>query len=129
SAQAVQDAFNLPDSTRIISLTNGFDEDDFAKTPAQVPPADADTLRIVHTGLFHCELAEIWDKLLAKRGVINQFKYPRRPINLWTRTPGYLLQAMQRATKKYELVLVGELTAADKSMLEGALSPDQIKIL
>jgi len=129
SAAAVRDSFNLPDSTRIISLTNGFDEDDFAKTAAQVLPADADTLRIVHTGLFHCEWASIWDDLLAKRGLINKFKYPRRAINLWTRTPRYLLEAMQRATGKFELVLVGELTPADKSMLEDSPLRDRIKIL
>lgn len=129
SALAVRNSFDLPDSTRIISLTNGFDEDDFAKTTAQVPAADSDTLRIVHTGLFHCEWAAIWDDLLAKKGLINNLKYPRRPINLWTRTPRYLLEAMQRATGKFELVLVGELSPADKSMLENSPLRDRIKIL
>ena len=129
AAQTVRNTFNLPDSTRIISLTNGFDEDDFATTTAQVPQADPDTLRIVHTGLFHCEWAEIWDDIRAPRGLISRFKHPRRQINLWTRTPGYLLDAMQRATGKFELVLVGELTPADKLMLENCPVRDQIKIL
>ena len=129
SAQAVRNQFNLPESIRIISLTNGFDEDDFATTSAQVPPAYPDTLRIVHTGLFHCEWAQIWDNLLAKKGLINHFKHPRRPINLWTRTPRYLLEAMQRAAGKFELVLVGELTPADKAMLENSPIRDRIKIL
>jgi len=129
SAQAVRNTFNLPDSTRIISLTNGFDEDDFTTTSAQVPAADPDTLRIVHTGLFHSEWAQIWDDLLAHRGLINKIKHPRRPINLWTRTPDYLLDAMQRATGKFELVLVGELTPADKLMLESSPIRDKIKNL
>jgi glycosyltransferase involved in cell wall biosynthesis len=129
AAAAVRNSFNLPDSTRIISLTNGFDEDDFTRTTAQVPQADPDTLRIVHTGLFHCEWAQIWDDLLARKGLINHFKYPRRPINLWTRTPRYLLEAIGRASGKFELVLVGELTPADKSMLESSPHGDRIKIL
>lgn len=129
SAAAVRDTFNLSDSTRIISLTNGFDEDDFATTSTKVPQANPDTLRIVHTGLFHCEWATIWDNLLAKKGPINHLKYSRRPINLWTRTPRYLLDAMQRANGKFELILVGELTPADKSMLENSPMRDHIKIL
>ncbi len=129
SAAAVRDTFNLPDSIRIISLTNGFDEDDFTTTSAPIPQSDPDTLRIVHTGLFHCEWAKIWDELRRPHGLISRFKYPRRPINLWTRTPRYLLEAMQRATGKFELVLVGELTPADKSMLENSPIRDRIKIL
>jgi glycosyltransferase involved in cell wall biosynthesis len=36
---------------------------------------------------------------------------------------------MQRATGKFELVLVGELTPADKAMLENSPIRDQIKLL
>ncbi len=129
SALAVRNTFNLPRQTRIISLTNGFDEADFSTTSAPVPPAEPNTLRIVHTGLFHAEWAQIWDDLLAKKGLINKIKHPRRPINLWTRTPRYLLQAMQRAAGKFELILVGELTPADKQMLESSPLRPQIKIL
>jgi glycosyltransferase involved in cell wall biosynthesis len=129
AARDIKAAFNLPDSTRIISLTNGFDPDDFTQTTANVPPAAEDTLRIVHTGLFHAEWAQIWDDLLARRGAKNKFKHARRPINLWTRTPRYLLDAIAKVPAKIELILVGELTPADKSMLESSPLRSQIKIL
>jgi glycosyltransferase involved in cell wall biosynthesis len=129
SARAIRAAFNLSADTRIVSLTNGFDEDDFSHTSAQVPPASDDTLRIVHTGLFHAEWAQIWDDLLAHKGLKNKLKYARRPINLWTRTPRYLLEAIAKVPAKIELVLVGELTAADKQMLETSPLRPQIKIL
>jgi glycosyltransferase involved in cell wall biosynthesis len=131
SAQAVRNAFNLPSTTRIISLTNGFDEADFTSTSTRVPAAEPNTLRIVHTGLFHAEWAQIWDNLLARKGLVNKFKHPRRPINLWTRTPHYLLEAMRRVRSKtkIELILVGELTPADKHMLESSPLREQIKIL
>src|SRR5204863_3054823 len=122
-------SFNLHQSAKIISLTNGFDEDDFSTTSAKVPAADPDTLRIVHTGLFHCEWAQIWDSVLARKGLINQFKFSRRPINLWTRTPRYLLEAMQRSSAKTELVLVGELTPADKELVEQSPIKERVKIL
>jgi glycosyltransferase involved in cell wall biosynthesis len=129
AALAVREALKLPASTNIISLTNAFDEDDFTHTRVHVPPADDDTLRIVHTGLFHCEWAQIWEDLFARRGLVNKFKRARRPINLWTRTPRYLLEAMAKVLAKIELVLVGELTAADQQLLESSPLRPQIKIL
>src|SRR5260221_10225034 len=75
--------------------------------------------------MFHTELARYWDDLRDRRGLMNKLKYARHPINLWTRTPRYLLQAMERAiaggevsADKLELVLVGELSAADRALVE-----------
>jgi glycosyltransferase involved in cell wall biosynthesis len=121
-------------SSKVIAITNGYDAPDF-DVPAQ-PAAPADVLRIVHTGMFHTELAYVWDDVLAGRGLMNRLKYPRRPINLWTRTPRYLLEAMGRAVGrgdipagKMELVLLGELTHADRSLVERSPAARMVKML
>jgi hypothetical protein len=121
-------------TARIISITNGYDEEDFGKGAPQHAPADV--LRIVHTGMFHSELAEVWDKMYAGDGVLNKLKYPRRPINLWTRTPKYLLAAMEQVTQsgeigkdKIELVLVGEVSAVDERMVRSSPMAANVKLL
>jgi len=124
SAEAAAKAFPLAPGGRMIHLTNGFDPEDFSRG-AVVPPAAPGVLRIVHTGMFHSELARVWDDLYARRGWMNKLKSARRPINLWSRTPRYLAEAMGRAVGsgaipagKVELVLVGELTASDRELIE-----------
>ena len=56
-------AFAMPAPPRIISITNGYDAQDFGH--GQIRPAAADVLRIVHNGMFHCELANVWDNVYA----------------------------------------------------------------
>ena len=119
---------------RIISITNGYDAEDFGRNAVQ--PSPPDVLRIVHTGMFHAELAEIWDKVFSGEGLLNKLKYPRRPINLWTRTPRYLLAAMERIVEsgaipkeKLELVLVGEISRCDQEMIEQSPMAENVKVL
>ena len=120
--------------SKVIAITNGYDASDFGHV-AQAPAAP-DVLRIVHTGMFHSELAEVWDDVLAGRGMMNKVKYPRRPINLWTRTPRYLLAAMQLALSrgqippgKIELVLVGELSERDREMTTRSPVSSMVRML
>ena len=122
--------------SKVIAITNGYDGADFAESPHPQPPPPRDVLRIVHTGMFHSDLAEVWDDVLAGRGFMNRLKYPRRPINLWTRTPRYLLEAMERAVKqgdipadKIELVLVGEITDYDRDLIGKSPVAKMVKIL
>jgi glycosyltransferase involved in cell wall biosynthesis len=122
--------------SKVIAITNGYDGADFTENLHPQAAAPRDTLRIVHTGMFHSDLAEVWDDVLADRGFMNRLKYPRRPINLWTRTPKYLLQAMEAAVKggaipdgKVELVLVGEITDYDKALIEKSPVARMVKIL
>jgi glycosyltransferase involved in cell wall biosynthesis len=111
-----------------VAITNGYDAADFGH--GAIPPAAADSLRIVHTGMFHAELAGVWDALLARRGVMNKIKHARRPINLWTRTPRYLLEAIARVPElKVELVLVGELSPQDRAMIEASPVRDRVRML
>ena len=118
---------------RVISITNGYDAEDFGKSQPQYAPQDV--LRIVHTGMFHSELAEVWDKLYGGDGFLNRLKYPRRPINLWTRTPRYLLAAMEKVVKsgaiakdKLELVLVGEVSREDERLISGSPMAANVKL-
>ncbi|HEY7120696.1 MAG TPA: hypothetical protein VH475_29195 [Tepidisphaeraceae bacterium] len=122
--------------SKVIAITNGFDSSDFGQTTHAQGSAPRDVLRIVHTGMFHSELAEVWDDVLAGRGFMNKLKYPRRPINLWTRTPRYLLEAMELAIKrgeipdgKLELVLVGELTDEDREMVNRSGVAKMVRLL
>jgi glycosyltransferase involved in cell wall biosynthesis len=119
---------------RVISITNGYDKEDFDKSTPRF--AASDVLRIVHTGMFHAELAEVWDRMNAGKGFLNKLKYPRRPINLWTRTPRYLLEAMGKmvesgmiARDKIELVLVGEISDEDKAMIDASPMSGCVKAL
>ena len=119
---------------RVISITNGYDQEDFGKSVPE--KAAEDVLRIVHTGMFHSELAVIWDKVYAGDGFLNRLKYPRRPINLWTRTPRYVLAAMEKLIKsgsiprdKLELVLVGEISANDRRIIEESPLAGNVKML
>jgi len=141
AAAAVQEEFARADAGcgpavtgRIISITNGYDAEDFGKGTNK--HADADALRIVHTGTFHSELAEVWDKVFAGKGLLHKLKYPRRPINLWTRTPRYLLAAMEKAVTsgaipadKLELVLVGEVSAEDNRLIQQSPMAGNVKLL
>ncbi|MGE5607863.1 MAG: glycosyltransferase, partial [Bacillota bacterium] len=136
AAVAVKAAFGLS-TTRVVTLTNGFDPEDFlAADRPTVPPAAADVLRIVHVGIFHTDLAPVWDDVLGARGWRNRLKHPRRPINLWTRTPRYLLAAMEQLTaesrfspQKLELVLVGEQSAGDEALIASSPLRQQVRAL
>ncbi len=134
SKRAAEESFRFRPETKVISLTNGFDADDFGHST--IDPAPPDVLRIVHTGMFHSEMAKTWDDLYAGKGLINKLKCPRRPINLWTRTPRYLLAAMQKAVStgqipegKLELVLVGEVTENDRQMVESSPAARMSRLL
>jgi glycosyltransferase involved in cell wall biosynthesis len=120
--------------SKVIAITNGYDASDFGR--GNLAPAPPDVLRIVHTGMFHSELAEVWDDLEAGRGMMNKLKCARRPINLWTRTPRYLLEAMEQAIArgdipdgKLELVLVGEISAHDRDMVERSPVAKMVRLL
>ncbi len=132
SAKAIGEAFDLPG--KIIAITNGYDAADFGHGTVAASPGDV--LRIVHTGMFHSELAEVWDDLQAGKGIMNKLKCARRPINLWTRTPRYLLQAMEQVIKcgaigrdKIELVLVGEVSERDRRIVEASPVAGCVKLL
>jgi glycosyltransferase involved in cell wall biosynthesis len=68
--------------------------------------------------------------------MLQKLKYPRRPINLWTRTPRYLLAAMEQAVTsgaipadKLELVLVGEVSAEDNRLIQQSPMAGNVKLL
>lgn len=135
AADAVRRTFDLPPSMRLTHLTNGFDADDFLRAAPIDPPAP-DVLRIVHTGMFHSELAQVWDDLYCGRGLPSRLKFPRRPINLWTRTPCYLLAAIDKLIRggaiksnQIELVLVGELSAGDRALIQASSVKDRVRML
>jgi glycosyltransferase involved in cell wall biosynthesis len=127
-------AFNMRALPRIIALTNGYDIEDLERATPQ--PGPSDVLRIVHTGMFHSDLAGVWDRLFSRSGLLNRLKYSRRPINLWTRTPRYLLQAIDilikrgsLAAKNIELVLVGEVSREDVGLIHASPVAKCVRVL
>jgi hypothetical protein len=132
SAEGVRQTFKQA-AEKVVAITNGYDAADFGNAPQ---PAPRDVLRIVHTGMFHTELVRYWDDLLAGRGMMNKLKHGPRPINLWTRTPRYLLEAMELlirrgdiAAEKLELVLVGEVSKEDRALVEKSAVASSVKML
>jgi glycosyltransferase involved in cell wall biosynthesis len=119
---------------RIISITNGYDAEDLEKGKPE--PAPVDVLRMVHTGMFHSDLAGLWDKVFAREGFLTRLKYVRRPINLWTRTPRYLLEAMDLLVTRgkiparcLELVLVGDVSREDVGLINSSPVSKSVKLL
>jgi glycosyltransferase involved in cell wall biosynthesis len=132
SAEGVRRTFKQA-ADKVVAITNGYDAADFGNPPQ---PGPADVLRIVHTGMFHTELVRYWEDLLAGRGMMNKLKHAPRPINLWTRTPRYLLEAMELlirrgdiAADKLELVLVGEVSADDRRLVEKSAVASSVRML
>ncbi|MEZ5402658.1 MAG: glycosyltransferase [Bryobacteraceae bacterium] len=99
---------------RIISIPNGFDDEDFS---GPVPATSADTFRIVHAGALHTDLA-----MRTRRRSLPALLGGTEPnVNFLTRTHVYLLRALERwfrdcpeARGVCEVILAGETTAADR---------------
>ena len=78
----------------------------------------------------------MWDKFFAGEGFFSRLKYARRPINLWTRTPRYLLEAMDLLitrgkipAKGIELVLVGDVSREDAGLINSSPVSKSVKLL
>jgi glycosyltransferase involved in cell wall biosynthesis len=129
SANAAKKAFKLS-AHKVVSITNGFDGEDFDPARmAPVPSAPSDVLRIVHTGMFHSELAKIWDQVNAGGGLGGVVKNPPPPKKIWPLAMEQLIKEAAIPADKLELVLVGELTDGDKALIEASPIKSSVKML
>ncbi|MBR3075706.1 MAG: glycosyltransferase family 4 protein [Bacteroidales bacterium] len=88
----VREDFQARTKTPVVLITNGYDEDDFASEPAELP---ADRFTIVHTGLFASDgnPLVLWDVLARKCASDSNFKAQLR-ICLAGKTDPEVLEAI-----------------------------------
>jgi glycosyltransferase involved in cell wall biosynthesis len=118
AALAVRSSFpELADRT--ISITNGFDLDDFLGEP---PDRKDPRFRIVHTGSLHVTLGDAHRR---RRWLRRWTGGERVSVDIMTRSHVYLLRALERWRAQFpdeadraELVLAGEVSAADRAAVE-----------
>jgi glycosyltransferase involved in cell wall biosynthesis len=128
AARALREAF--PElAERTLSLTNGFDAEDFAG-PA---PARSDgSFRIVHTGSLHVELGLATKRRSGLRRVIGG---ERVPVDILARSHVHLLRALERwrqeqpqEAESCRLELVGKLSAADRETVARSAVADLVEL-
>jgi glycosyltransferase involved in cell wall biosynthesis len=118
SSRALQDAFPSLRQSRIVSITNGFDRDDFSRPPSQ----RTDTkFRIVHAGYLHTDTGSD----LRKGWRYRMLGGATRGVDILTRSHVFLLQAAERwcalnpaALDDLEILLVGASTLEDRAVAE-----------
>jgi len=128
AAVALRQAF--PElSERTIAITNGFDAEDFLGTP---PRICGDGFRIVHTGALHVALGSANQR---RRRLRRWIGGERVEVDILTRSHVYLLRAVSRWRRDFpgevgrtELVLAGDLSAADRAVVEGSDVADLVRL-
>jgi glycosyltransferase involved in cell wall biosynthesis len=108
-------------SDRVVTITNGYDAQDFEGT---APETDSKIFRIVHTGHLHTRLGSRHRKT---RWIRRALGGERVPINLLTRSHIFLLRALEAWKTQeptiqgcVELVLAGALTQADRAAVDAS---------
>ena len=109
------DAFPELRASVVVSIPNGFDENDFQAAP---PSRRSDKFRIVHTGYLHTERGRETSRLRRALGGL-----PVPEVDYLTRSHVYLLEAIDRLVAEkpeleaiIELHLVGETSASDREV-------------
>ena len=105
---------------RAVSITNGYDADDFLVAPA--PRPDTGTFRIVHTGDLHTALGLEHRRSMAVRRLLGG---SLGRVDVLTRSHLFLLAALDELRGRrpdldgrFELHLVGDLTPEDVAAIE-----------
>lgn len=122
AARRVLERFPALRGKPLVTITNGFDADDFE---GPVPSRADGCFRIVHTGYLHTELGRQVRSRGAIRGALSRAGAPQ--VDILTRSHVYLLEALRRvvaddpsAATTVELHLAGVLSSSDREASEGA---------
>ena len=121
SARRVKEALPRLRSSKVVSLTNGYDASDFA---GEVAPIGGGTFNIVHSGYFHAESG------LVERARQRQYRLLGRTVPGVERLPRshyYLLQALEQWLKEAPEVAdsirvhcVGVLSKSDQALIDNS---------
>lgn len=121
AAKAVQEALAPLRSRPVLALPVGYDEADFA---GPEPVRSDAVFRIVHTGSLHTALGLAHQRSERARRLLGGG--PDRPVDVLTRSPVYLRQAIDLVRernphlgRRIELHLAGPITDADRQALDG----------
>ncbi|MCK1542459.1 glycosyltransferase [Bradyrhizobium sp. 160] len=116
-------------SKRAVTITNGFDADDFARPPS---PKLQGQFRIVHTGHLHSELGARHRRNRLVRRLLGGH---RLPVDVETRSHIYLLAALARwrsetpdMSRHVRLVLAGPMTPSDRLIVERSGVSDLVEM-
>jgi len=129
---AAKAAFPDIEPVKFISITNGWDAEDFKRfSYPTIFHNSTDPMKLVHTGVFHTRSAQsfvqsgdvniksIWKKLK------NAVKYSPGDCNMLTRTPYYLFEAISILLKQHKIskhdlriIFAGECTPNDLALAE-----------
>ena len=128
AARALREAF--PElAPRTLSLTNGFDAEDFS---GPAPPRSDANFRIVHTGSLHVELGLANRR---RRGLRRFVGGERVPVDILARSHVHLLRALElwRQEQPEEagssrLELVGKLSPADRETVARSAVADLVEL-
>ena len=114
---------------RVVTITNGFDADDFA---GPAPPKPQHEFRIVHTGHLHSELGARHRRNQLVRRLLGG---NRLPVDVETRSHIYLLAALARwrsespeMSRNVRLVLAGPMTPSDLRVVERSGVSDLVEM-
>ena len=118
AANRVLDAFPELRSRTVVSITNGFDADDFTGEPS---PRTDGVFRIVHSGYLHTDIGLRQLRTGQYRRLLGGMPVPE--VEFLTRSHVYLLQAVQRVLERdpslqdrVEVHLVGAVTPQDEEV-------------
>ena len=121
AAQQLREASLVPSGTPIFSITNGYDEADFAPPP---PPVNNSEFTIVHTGHFHTGQG-----LRQMKRKLEYFALGRTKgkVNFLSRSPYYLMQALDLwasrdpgVMDKLRVRFIGPISSDDRSIIDEA---------
>ena len=118
AANRVLDAFPELRSRTVVSITNGFDADDFTGEPS---PRTDGVFRIVHSGYLHTDIGLRQLRTGRYRRLLGGMPVPE--VEFITRSHVYLLQAVQRVIgrdpslqDRVEVHLIGAVTPQDEEV-------------
>ena len=120
AAELYKRRFHPPEEQSVVSITNGYDDEDFQATHPS--PADRTIFRIVHNGTMHTEMG-----LRLRRRAIEHALLGRkiRGMDPLTRSHVFLLNAIHNLRRRrseiaetIRLTLVGPITKADREAIE-----------
>ncbi|MEO6596412.1 MAG: glycosyltransferase family 4 protein [Planctomycetota bacterium] len=123
----------LPRSSadRVVLIPNGWDRDDFAGPPREIPPGD--TLTLVYGGTFLC--SELYQQERLARRVFGWMRYAPEPIEPSGRTPQHLLGAMRRlrerkapAAAALRFTAIGTIDAALQRCVRDSGMADRVEL-
>ena len=116
ATHALKDAFPSLRTKKVITITNGFDRDDFA---GQIAPRDDSKFRIIHTGYFHTDSG----MQLRKRKFYRLLGGAEPGVDILTRSHTVLLQAIARWCERrpevrsdLDIVFAGKSSEQDQAV-------------